>query len=321
MNVIVSNLNGNKFSNLDVDVIKSISGEFSAEEIVQSFSNFFFNRMFLDITSIENYTDINNMKKISVGLDVSKIILLLSDDPSINNDYISKLISMGIYNFARTEEEVKYLYDNPNSYKDVAHLQLINDNRVVDVVNTEEVPSTPVVDSSTVRVIGFNNVTYHAGATSLIYMLKKQLSRDYSVICIEVNKNDFMFFNDKDMVSCTINDLSNMISKYKDYNVILLDINGIKDAFKVCSDVIYLMESSTLMINKAYILDDKCFEKVMDKNVVLNKSLLDERDIKLLESESGIKFFSIIPNLNDRLSTHQELFPLLEKLGLYRKTN
>ena len=60
MNVIVSNLNADKFINLNVDVIKSISGEFTAEEIVQTFSNFFFNKMFLDITAIQNYTDINN---------------------------------------------------------------------------------------------------------------------------------------------------------------------------------------------------------------------------------------------------------------------
>ena len=122
MNVIVSNLNSNKFVNLDVDIIKSISGEFTSDEIVQSFSNFFFNRMFLDITAIHDYTDVANLRRISIGLDVSKIILLLSDDSIVNSDsYISSLISMGFYNFARTEDELKYLYDNPNSYKDVAH--------------------------------------------------------------------------------------------------------------------------------------------------------------------------------------------------------
>ena len=102
MNVIVSNLNKDKFANLNVDIIKSMSGEFSADELVQTFSNFFFNRMFLDITSIQNYRDINNIQKLSIGLDVSKIILLLNDDAVINNVYISKLISMGIYNFAYT---------------------------------------------------------------------------------------------------------------------------------------------------------------------------------------------------------------------------
>ena len=101
MNVIISNLNADKFSSLDIDVIKSVSGEFTADEIVQMFSNFFFNRMFLDITAVQNYLDINNIKRLSVGLDVSKIILLLSHDSVVNSSsYISSLISMGIYNFA-----------------------------------------------------------------------------------------------------------------------------------------------------------------------------------------------------------------------------
>ena len=64
MNVIVSNLNADKFINLNVDVIKSISGEFTAEEIVQTFSNFFFNKMFLDITAIKDYKDLNNLQKL-----------------------------------------------------------------------------------------------------------------------------------------------------------------------------------------------------------------------------------------------------------------
>ena len=60
MNVIVSNLNGDKFDNLNVDIIKSISGEFTVDEIVQTFSNFFFNKMFLDITAIQNLIILSN---------------------------------------------------------------------------------------------------------------------------------------------------------------------------------------------------------------------------------------------------------------------
>ena len=71
---------------------------------------------------LENYKDISNLKKISIGLDVSKIILLLSDDNSISDNYISNLINMGFYNFAKNENEIKYLYDNPNSYKDVDYI-------------------------------------------------------------------------------------------------------------------------------------------------------------------------------------------------------
>jgi len=315
MNVIVSNLNSNKFNNLDVDVIKSISGEFTTDEIVQSFSNFFFNRMFLDITAIENYKDINNLKKISVGLDVSKIILFLSDDPVVNSDsYISRLISMGIYNFARNENEIKYLYDNPNSYKDVAHLQKI------DVV--ENVVSEDVEISNDVRVIGFKNFTNHAGATSLIYMLKKQLTKNYYVVAVEVNKRDFMFYHDKDMISCSGSELNNVIQKNNGANIILIDLNDLdlSTSHSICGDVIYLMESSTLMINKLVLLDPKCFSKLYDRKVVLNRSLLNEKDVSQLQFETNIKFFSVIPPLNDRIDNSRELFPFLENLGLYKKS-
>lgn len=314
MNVIVKNLNANKFINLDIDVIKSISGEFTADEIVQSFSNFFFNRMFLDITSIQNYQNINNLKRLSVGLDVSKIILLLSNDPIVNTDgYISTLISMGIYNFARTEEELKYLYDNPNSYKDVAHLQKI-----------EEVVLPKLEQMGTeVRVIGFKNFTAHAGATSLIYMLKKQLSKNYNVVAIEINKRDFIFYNDKDMMSCNSVEINNYLLNYQNANIILLDLNDldISVSHSICSDVIYLMESSTLMINKAVMLDNNCFNKLSGKKVLLNCSLLDSKDVEKLQEEADIEFFSVLPPLNDRQDNAEVLFPFLAKLGLYRKVS
>ena len=317
MNVIVSNLNGNKFVNLDIDVIKSITGEFTVDEIVQSFSNFFFNRMFLDITAIKDYTNINNFKTLSMGLDVSKIILLLSDDGVVNSDaYISRLISMGIYNFARTEEEVKYLYDNPNNYKDVAHLQKF------DSIVDNKVNDNLILNDDT-RVIGFKNFTSHAGSTSLIYMLKKQLSKNYYVIAVEINKRDFMFFNDKDMVSCRAVELNNMILKYKNANIILIDLNDLDlaTAHTVCSDVVYLMESSTLMINKAVMLDNRCFSKISDQKVILNRSLLNEKDIRQLEFESNITFWGVLPPLNDRIDNSKILIPLLSKLDLYSKVD
>ncbi len=313
MNVIVSNLNSNKFVNLDVDIIKSISGEFTADEIVQTFSNFFFNKMFLDITAIQNYADINNIKKLSVGLDVSKIILLLNDNPAVNGDvYISSLISMGIYNFAHNEDEMKYLYNNPNSYRDVAHLQKISSVDINSMVENY---------SSDVRVIGFRNLTNHAGATSLIYMLKKQLSKHYYTVAIEINKKDFMFYNDKNMISCGEKDVKNLLVEYKDANVILVDLNNADYSFShsFCSDIIYLMESSVLMINKLVMLDNHCFEKVVGEKVLLNRSLLSSHDVEQLSRESEISFFYVFPPLNDREDNSDVLFPFLEKLGLYKK--
>ncbi len=313
MNVIVSNLNSNKFVNLDVDIIKSISGEFTADEIVQTFSNFFFNKMFLDITAIQNYADINNIKKLSVGLDVSKIILLLNDNPVVNGDvYISSLISMGIYNFAHNEDEVKYLYNNPNSYRDVAHLQKISSVDINSMVENY---------SSDVRVIGFRNLTNHAGATSLIYMLKKQLSKHYYTVAIEINKKDFLFYNDKNMISCSEKDIKNLLVEYKDANVILVDLNNTDYSFShsFCGDILYLMESSVLMINKLVMLDNHCFEKVAGEKVLLNRSLLKSHDVEQLSRESEISFFYVFPPLNDREDNSDILFPFLEKLGLYKK--
>ena len=65
MNVIVSNKNQGLLNSLDIDVIKSINGEFTADEIIGTFSNFFFNRMFLDITAVKDYMDISNIQKLS----------------------------------------------------------------------------------------------------------------------------------------------------------------------------------------------------------------------------------------------------------------
>ena len=313
MNVIVSNLNKEKFASLNVDIIKSISGEFSSDEIVQTFSNFFFNRMFLDITAIEDYNNINNIQKLSIGLDVSKIILYIGDDPSVNNDiYISRLISMGIYNFAKNETELMYLYNNPNQYKDVAHLQTLNE----ELVQVQE-----TVASNSTRIIGFKDFTAHAGATSLIYMLQKQLSKNYYTISIEVNKKDFMFFNDNNMVSITSDKLKDTVLQYQKANVILIDLNDVVDsvAASVCTDVIFLVEPSTLEINRIAAINVNSFNKLRDYKVVLNDCLLNEKDVNIFAREANINVFYSLPPMNDREDNSKILFPFLEKMGLYKK--
>ena len=45
MNVIVANDQQKALSNLDIDVIKSISGTYDATEIVEMFKNFFYCRL------------------------------------------------------------------------------------------------------------------------------------------------------------------------------------------------------------------------------------------------------------------------------------
>ena len=130
MNVIVANKNEGLLNSLDIDIIKSINGEFEADEIIQTFSNFFFNRMFLDITAIKNYENISNIQKLSMNFDIEKVIFLLDSNQMHDNVFLSKLISMGIYNFANTKENLLYLYNHPNTYKDVAHIHQLSTSTV-----------------------------------------------------------------------------------------------------------------------------------------------------------------------------------------------
>lgn len=120
MNVIVSNKYQSLLATLDVDIIKSINGEFEVEDLVNQFTNFYYNKMILDITALKNYQDITTLQNLSVSMDVSNIIILLDDSETVNSPkYLSSLISMGIYNFSRNIDAVKFLINNPNTYKDV----------------------------------------------------------------------------------------------------------------------------------------------------------------------------------------------------------
>ena len=63
MNVIIANEAKALLSQLDIDVIKSVDGVHTADEIVEMFKNFFYARMILDITAIKDYDNITNIQK------------------------------------------------------------------------------------------------------------------------------------------------------------------------------------------------------------------------------------------------------------------
>lgn len=312
MNVIVANEAKDMLSQLDIDVIKSIDGVHSADEIVEMFKNFFYARMILDVTAIKDYTDITNIQKISIGLDADKIILVLpNNEMSTSSSYLSKIISMGIYNFTTNLDGIKYSLEHPNVYKDVAHIQQLND--LSSTIN-EKV----LTDGS--RILGIKNVTDHAGSTTLIYMLKKELEQTYgmTVIALEVNRHDFLFFNDKNMISVTDEQLMTELVKHKEASIILIDLND-SDNDGVCSDVLYLIEPSSLKLNKLMRRNRRVFEELRGKKLILNKSLLTNSDIMDFEYEGKTKVFYNIPPLNDRVR-NDVLSDFLSKLGLLNKT-
>ncbi len=311
MNVIISNEAKDLLNQLDIDVIKSIDGVHSADEIVEMFKNFFYARMILDVTAIKDYDDITNLQKISMELDADKIILLLpNNEISTSNSYLSKIISMGIYNFTTNLDGIKYFLEHPNTYKDVAHIQQLND--------LSSTISEKVIAGS--RIIGIKNVTDHAGSTTLIYMLKKELEQTYGmgVVAIEINRHDFSYFNDKNMISVTDEELMAEIVKHKDVSIILIDLNN-SDNEGVCNDVLYLVEPSMIKLNKLMRRNRKIFEELKGKKIILNKSLLSSSDIMDFEYEGRTKVFSSIPPLNDRVRNNV-LSEFLTKIGLLNKT-
>lgn len=334
MNVIVSNKYAAMLSNLDIDLIKSINGEFEVDDLISQFTNFFFNKMILDITAIKGYRDINVIQQLSFGFDMNKVILLLDDSDIVNSPkYLSQLVSMGIYNFTRNIDSIPYLIKNPNIYKDVAQYHLLddfdaNENETTKKSKDKENYKNRLIDDTSTsmtgygrstRVIGFKNLTSHAGATTLIYMLKKQLEANYKVLALELGKNDFMYFNDPDLRSIDVSELESIIKNPSNsYDVILVDVNDDEEAAD-CSEMLYLIEPTTIKLNKMVRKDRNILARIRLKKLILNRSVLGDADIKDFEYESKCVVFFNIPNIDDKKDKHRVLDELLNKMGFDRQ--
>ncbi len=316
MNVIITNKYKSLIQNLNVDIIKEMNGEFEVEEIISAFQNFFFQRMILDITAIKNYNDIKNLQKLSISLDMDKVILLLDDTPeSSSREYQSNLISLGIYNFTRNTEGITYLYNNPNNYRDVAHIHQLN------TVDEQEYAAKPIEpkEKAGARIIGVKNITEQSGATTLIYMMKQQLQKNYQVVAIEMNKRDFSFFKDNELVSTNELSINGIVSKHTNADVVLIDINDSVVAENLCHDVVYLIEPSVIKLNRFMLVNSNKLDKLKNKKVILNQSMLSSKDVLDFEYEAKLKIFFNMPPLDERQTEIHILNTFLTRLGFDRQ--
>ena len=333
MNVLITNKLDNDLSSLDIDIIKHISGSFNANEIVDMFKSFFFNKMIIDITSINESSDINNIKIIAEGLETDKLIFYLPEGTNYcSPGYLSDLISVGIYNFTTNLDGVKYLLNKSNTYKDVAHIQKLgstgattsnvavsndesNDN------NTNNTNKSSENSNISNVVIGFKNATEHAGASTLIYLLVKKLSTVYDshkVLGIEVEKTDFKYFGLDNMITSTSDEIRQVITN-SNAKIVLVDLNKSND-ISMCNVIIYLIEPSVLKLNKMIDRNSLVLEKLRDKKVMLNKSLLTKKDVLDLQGESGLKFFYNMPPLNDR-KNNEIIEDFLQTINLIKRSS
>ena len=170
--------------------------------------------------------------------------------------------------------------------------------------------------STSAAVIGFKNLTTHAGATTLIYMLVKELKKliGDGVYALEVNGKDFTYFNNRNMSSISEGQLKAKIGELSNAQVILIDLND-SEATSVCNEVIYLLEPSTVKLNSLIRKNPQVFEKIKNNKVVLNRSMLSNKDVTEFEYESNSKIFYNIPCLDDRADNHN-LMDFLSRLGV-----
>ena len=278
--------------------------------------------MILDVTAIKDYKDISKLQKLSVELDMSKVILFFDDtaDTSIPNFY-SMLVAMGIYNFTKSLDGVQYLLNTPNTYKDVAHYLVINSQTQAmmqqngtSMGSQNQAMAQPIVTRQT-KILGVKNITKSTGATTLIYMMLRQLEKNYKVAAIEVGRREFSFFRYKNMYSVDKGELKDKISKLSDYDVLLIDVNDDKNALDVCTDVIYLIEPSIIKLNRLTMVDPKITLKLKNKKVILNQSLLSSNDVAEFEYEAKMNVFFNMPPLDERENELPVLNDLLTKLG------
>ncbi|NLA33617.1 MAG: hypothetical protein GX861_01970 [Tenericutes bacterium] len=308
MNVLVTNENRNLLANLEIELIKTMHGQYNSKEFTDVFTNFLFAKMVLDITAIKGYEDINVIRNIVMNIDADKIVLLLplNNLKVANEVYYSKLVSIGLYNFATDVNQVKYLLNNPNSYRDVAKYQNID-------------PVVNINKQSNNHVIGLKNITDSAGATTLLYLMKKELTNNYHkrVLGIELGKRDLIYFNDQDMISISRSALSSEILKNRDYDIILVDLNETTDT-EIFTDVLYLIEPSIIKLNKLMKRNPTIFNKLQGKKIVLNKSMLTTADVVDFAKEANVSVFYNVPPINDR-SRSGIILSLIQKLGLVNK--
>lgn len=148
-------------------------------------------------------------------------------------------------------------------------------------------------------------------------MLKRHLEVAYNVVAIEVDKEDFKYFNDKSLKSTTSLDLAFNIANNPEAEVILVDLNDSTQG-NLCNDIIYLIEPGLIKLNKLIRQDRDAFEKLKDKKIVLNKSVLTNKDINDFEREANSKVFFNLPYLDDKKEHEQTLDDFLVALGFSR---
>ena len=171
MNVMIYNKYKDLLLGLNIEVMKTLEGVYNVDEIIDRFTNFYYDKMILDITAIRDYQNTDNLQKLAMNINMENVILLLDDNPETDTKtYLSKLISLGIYNFTKNAEGINYLLVHPHTYKDVVNIHNLQDLESEASANSQAIPMFTNNGEEfggggfrKLRIVGFKNVTQMLG--------------------------------------------------------------------------------------------------------------------------------------------------------------
>lgn len=328
MNIAIENDNSRIIDSISTSFIKTLSGEYTKEELELELVNYTYNKVVIDITSIKNYYDISSTLYFLSCFEPQKVILLLNNSELINsNSYLSHLIEKGYYNFTKNAAGVSYLIDHPNSLNDVINYtkSVINNNTsdescgyTYENINNGE-KTNYYNKNSNQKIIGIQGLTPKSGATTLMYMMVKQLNYNYHCKGIEMSKQDAIYFRDNNISMCTgIDDLKLKLKGYNDMDAVIIDLNG-TDGSEFCDDTLYLIEPGIIGINKLIKSNSNVYEKTRNGKIILNRSAIKDEELTNFEYETKFKVFFNLSNFNERKERLKIIDILLIKLGFKRQ--
>lgn len=318
MQLVILNENTSVFNLLNVDVIKTLNGVFDVNDLQRELVNFYFNKVIIDITAIKDYFVSYNLFEFLNYFEKDKIILVLTDNDYCNSkEFLSKLIDNGFYNFTKNSQGVSYLISKSNTYEDVK--KYIKPDTFTSVLSASSVEHVNVKRSTNQFIIGIQNISAGAGATTLMCKMVKQLAYNYKVKGIEVNKHDSVYFRDENIVYCSdLNDIKVRLNDFVKEEIIIIDLNDV-DGEDICSEILYLVEPGIIRLNKCLVNNKNLFEKYKGDKVILNKSALKDEEINFFERETGINVFYNLGCINDRSDRLMSIDKLLIKLGFNKQ--
>ena len=211
------------------------------------------------------------------------------------------------------EQGINQLNENDNISLDVSNdIENNNENNNIDFYDDKNDENNDFSQNDKKIIIGFKNVTAHAGSTTLIYLLLNNITKK-RVSAMEINRDDFKYFQNNRMISVNERDVNKLINQSND-EIILVDLNNCQNT-SFCNEILYLVEPSIIKLNKLMMENRFAFKELQYKKIVLNKSLLSNSDVSTLSKEAGVTMFFNMPPVNDRIN-NSVINNLIKKLDI-----